>query len=152
MKTQTFREFRENFLNFFRELFLYHYSSLKFRAKVFAIVISANKEWGECEMNILQKAAVKIYDNQEERVEALISAVKDYINELEEYEYLGERYWIADIKKDIAKHKRFIKKIDIQTLKEFGKCVKDKETRMYQQRVIEFLENLKKEFGEKNDV
>ena len=75
------QKLRNHFINAFRELFLYHYSSLEFRAKLFAAVIAANPEAGECEFEIVRNAGMLIYEDSD-RSASLALAVREFVEKV----------------------------------------------------------------------
>ena len=79
---KTFVKLKGWFLSFFREGFLYHYSSLEFRAKLLAAMIAIDKKIDECEEKILQEIASQTYKNNEARVYVLINTTKEYVDKV----------------------------------------------------------------------
>ncbi len=129
------------FLSFFREIFVYHNSSLEFRAKLLAVVIGANKTINKCEMGELLEIAKEIYPEDEARVDVLVNATKEYVEKIVEKNGLDINELILSINQDLKETKRFHQKIDIKQLKRFLTCSKDDEETHYTQiRIIEFLE------------
>lgn len=129
------------FLSFFREIFLYHNSSLEFRAKLLAVVIGANKTINECEMGQLLEIAKETYPKDEVRVDVLVNTTKEYVEKIVEKNGLDINELIMSINQDLKETKRFHQKIEIEQLKRFLTCSKDDEETHYTQiRIIEFLE------------
>ncbi len=135
------RKVKSWFLSFFREVFVYHNSSLEFRAKLLAVVIGANKTINRCEMGQLLDIAKEIYPNDEARVDVLVNTTKEYVKKIVEKNGLDVNELIMSINQDLKETKRFYQKIEIEQLKRFLTCSKDDEETYYTQiRIIEFLE------------
>jgi hypothetical protein len=128
------------FLSFFRELFVYHHTSLEFRAKLFAAMIASNKNDNSCEYKVLSKIASEIYDD-EYRVNVLVHTTKEYVNKILKSDSLDLDCLLLDIDKDLKRHKRFKNKINMQHLRSFFACNGDEDTIILQTRILEFFEN-----------
>lgn len=129
------------FLYFFREIFVYHHSSLEFRAKLLAALICTNKKITACEEEILEEIAREIYKKDEARVSVLVNTTKEYVYKVIERNGLDIDELIRDIDRDLKEIKRFIQKVDVESLKRFRECsIDDEETYLLQTRVIEYLE------------
>ena len=140
--------FKSSFLYVFRELILYHNSSLEFRAKVLASVVSVDKEIDECEFEILKEIASNTYPNNIERQLVLINTIKEYFGKVVEKNGLNVYELLEAIEKILKTNRRFVDKIDIAQLKSLRDCKKsNEEIYMLQTRVIEFLINRKKEYS-----
>ena len=136
-----FKKITTLFLSLFREFFVYHHSSLEFRAKLLAAMISASKQQGECEKKVLEELAKQIYKNDENRVNVLIYTVNEYVKKVINQNELGIDELILDIDKDLKLQPRYVEKINISELKKFMQCDNTEESLLLQTRVIEFLEN-----------
>ena len=138
--------FKSKFLYTFREILLYHNESLEFRAKVFASIVSVDKELDECELNILKDIGSKIYPNNLNRQEVLIDTTKEYFKKVVEKNGLDVYELLVDIEEMLKIHKRFHKKIDLSELKALRDCKREEsEVYIIQTRVIEFLTSRKAE-------
>ena len=137
---------RKKIKKFFREFLLYHNSSLEYRAKVLTLVVAVNQKITPCEEELLYRTACKIYNRDEERSEILVETVKEYFQKIVTNNGLDFEHLVFDIEKETKAVKRFSKKIDIEQLMEFQKCIDDEEDRIYQLRVIEFLADLKERY------
>ena len=135
----------DKLIHTFREFTIYHHNSLEFRAKVYAVMIMANSQHGECELEKLYFIAEEIYPNSIRRQNSLILAVEEYIDKIIRPNGLGIDELIFDIEKDLKREKRFAKKINIEHLHLLSQCTKDRESQIYQKRIIEFFKKLKKE-------
>lgn len=129
------------FLSFFRELFVYHHTSLEFRAKLFASMIASNKIDKSCEYTVLKKIAKEIYKDDEYRVDVLVHTTKEYVNKILQTDSLGIDRLLLDIDRQIKKHKRFVEKINMNHLRSFYACNGDEETVLLQTRILEFYES-----------
>lgn len=129
------------FLSFFRELFVYHHTSLEFRAKLFAAMIASNKIDNSCEYKVLKKIAEEIYDEDEYRVDVLVHTTKEYVNKIIQNDSLNIDCLLIDIDRQIRKNKRFVGKINMNHLRSFYACNGDEETVLLQTRILEFFES-----------
>lgn len=136
--------FRHFFTSHFREFFVYHHSSLEFRAKLFAVVAGANEEFSPQEQEIIKAQASKIYDDPD-RVETLLATVIEYIDIIKEDNGLGVDELAKDIDKSLKRNKRFVSKINTEQLLPLLEVQTDQDTQDYQRHIIDFLERLKKE-------
>ncbi len=142
------RKIKGWFLSFFREIFVYHNSSLEFRAKLLAAIIGSNKNINLCEEGLLEEVAKEIYPNDEARVDVLISTTKEFVKKIVEKNGLDVNELILSIRRDLKDVKRFHQKIDISMLERFLACSKnDEETYITQIRIIEFLKNSIEDFN-----
>jgi len=141
------RFIRRKAKKFFREFLLYHSSSLEYRAKVFTLVVAANNEINECEIDLLKKCACEIYKKDEERCEILIDMIKEYHEKITTKNGLDFEHLIFQVEKETRDVKRFSQKINIEMLMQFQECEMTEEERLYQLRVIEFLEELKESYS-----
>jgi len=130
----------------FRELLLYHNSSLEYRAKVLTLVVAVNGKITECEEKLLYRTACDIYNNDEERSEILVEAVKEYFVKIKTNNGLDFEHLIFQVEKETREVKRFAEKIDILTLLKFQECIEEEEDKIYQQRVIAYLADLKERY------
>jgi hypothetical protein len=125
--------------NAFREVFMYHHSSLEFRAKLFASVISANPNAGDCEFTLVKENARQIY-NDASRSAALELTVREIVTKVVENNGLNNDDLIEDIMRDIKDMPRYTKKIDIAMLRPYLECHHNEEISIYQMRIIELFE------------
>lgn len=130
----------------FRELLLYHNSSLEYRAKILTLVVAVNGEISECEEKLLYQTACDIYNNDEERSEILVEAVKEYFDKIRSDNGLDFEDLIFQVEKDTKAVRRFVSKIDIVALEKFQECLDIEEDKIYQQRVITYLAELKERY------
>ncbi len=135
----------------FREFLVYHHSSLEYRAKILTLMVSSDGEMDECEKQKLKEIAFEIYKDDPERAEVLIDTVTEYHKKIVTDNGLDYEHLILQVAKETKMNKRFADKIDIGLLKKLHECIddEDEDERIFQERIIEFLENLKKECGGK---
>lgn len=138
----TRRRIKGWFLSFFREVFVYHNSSLEFRAKLLAAMIGANQEMDDCELEILEKIAKEIYPDDEARVDVLIRTTKEYVKKIIEHNGIELNELIKSIDRELKEEKRFCEKINIERLSRFLECsTGDEETQLTQTRILEYLQS-----------
>jgi len=130
----------------FRELLVYHNSSLEYRAKILTLMVSANGTICECEAKTLIEIADKIYHEDSERAEILVETVHEYHTKIITNNGLDFEHLIQLVVRETKEVKRFSQKIDIDLLKELLACIKDEEERIFQERILEFLITLKEEY------
>ena len=141
------RRLKIGFLTFFRDIFVYHNSSLEFRAKLFAAIIGANRDVDACEEEILEEVAKEIYPDDEARANVLVRTTKEYVNKIIQNNGLDLNELILAIDQELKEVRRFCDKVDIGRLERFLVCSEnDEETQMIQRRILEFLENELKDF------
>jgi len=141
-----YKKIRRKVKKVFRELLLYHNSSLEYRAKILTLVVAVNGKITKCEEELLYKTACTIYNNDEERSEILVEAVKEYFEKIKSDNGLDFEDLIFQVEKDTKAVRRFVSKIDIVALKKFQECIEEEEDRVYQQRVIAYLAELKERY------
>lgn len=130
------------FLTFFRDVFVYHNSSLEFRAKLFAAIIGANKKVDECEEQLLEKVAREIYPDDEARANVFVLTTKEYVNKIIQNNGLDLNELILAIDHELKEVRRFCDKVDLDRLRRFLECTKDdEETLLLQERILEFFAN-----------
>ncbi len=151
--------FIDRFLHSFRELFLYHHDSLEFRAKIYALMIVSNSDYGDerlnhkrneqhdiCEYEKLERIVEDIYPKDIHRQNTLILTTKEYVHKIREPNGLGIDELIFHIEKSLKKKPRYALKIIIEHLNELSKCPTDRDSTSYQTRIITFLIKLKYEY------
>jgi hypothetical protein len=141
-----YKKIRRKVKKVFRELLLYHNSSLEYRAKILTLVVAVNGKISECEEKLLYQTACDIYNNDEERSEILVEAVKEYFDKIKSDNGLDFEDLIFQVEKDTKAVRRFVSKIDIVALQKFQECIYEEEDKVYQQRVIAYLAELKERY------
>jgi len=142
--TKIFHHLKHHILRGFREIFIHHHSSMEFRAKLFALVISPNENYDECVTEVLKHNASLIYEDQT-RSEALVNLTNEYLTKVNSPNGLGVDELIADIQRDLKEYRRFATKIDISLLLPLQQCTEDEDDALYQNRILEFLERRRAE-------
>ncbi len=144
-----FKSLKRSITKMFREFLVYHNSSLEFRAKLLTLMVSSNGEISECEKQKLKEIAYNTYSKDQERAELLIDTVNEYHEKIITNNGLDFEHLIQIVAKEVREVKRFHQKIDISLLMELHECVEedDEEDRLFQMRIIEFLQGLKDEYG-----
>jgi hypothetical protein len=133
-------------MKMFRELLVYHHSSLEYRAKVLTLMISSNGDICECEKEKLQEIAKAIYSDNEERAELLIDTVNEYHTKINTNNGLNFEHLIDQVMQETKELPRFVKKIDMSLLMKLHECMDNEEDILFQKRIIEFLQTLKDEY------
>ena len=141
-----YKTLKKSIKKIFRELLLYHNSSLEYRAKVLTLVIATNNHISECEEVLLHEIACCIYDNDEERSDILVDTVKEYFNKIITNNGLDFEHLLHNVEKETREVERFAEKINIEMLEKFHACVENEEDRIYQERVVAFLADLKERY------
>ncbi len=147
LKSIMIKNLRKKVKKVFRELLLYHNSSLEYRAKLLTLVVAVNNDITPCEEELLYKTACEIYNNDNERAEILVETVKEYFDKIITNNGLDFEHLVFQVEKETREIKRFVQKINIKQLQQFQKCIDNQEDKIYQQRVISFLGSLKEQYG-----
>lgn len=142
-----FKVLRRKIRKMFREFLVYHHSSLEFRAKVLTLMVSADRELSACEEETLSHIAHRIYSEDSERAELLIDTVKEFHTKIVTDNGLDLEDLVKQIDKEVRSAKQFCHKIDIELLSALQACAHDadEEEKLFQQRIMEFLENIRRE-------
>jgi len=133
-------------MKMFRELLVYHHSSLEYRAKILTLMVSANGEICECEKQKLKEIARSIYKDDEERADLLVDAVNEYHSKILTNNGLDFEHLVHEVEKETKEVPRYVKKIDMGLLMQLHECMDDADDILYQNRIIEFLQTLKDEY------
>jgi len=136
---------KHHFFSAFRELFVHHHGSLEFRAKIFALIISANQESTVEAYIIVKKYALSIYKDDEERANLLMLTTKELVQKVKDDNGLNFDTLIEHIQKELKIVPRYAKKIDINSLKPLIKLSHDIDTISFQENILEFLQTLKED-------
>jgi len=143
--------FKHFLFNAFRELFLYHHSSLEFRAKLFAAVISADDEANECEFDQVKKAGMQIYSD-EDRSNTLVLTTREMVDKVLKDNGLDVDALVEDIIRDLKAVPRYAQKIDLTQLEPLLDCQSDPDVTAYQKNILRLFGELRNEYGVKNAV
>jgi uncharacterized tellurite resistance protein B-like protein len=141
-------------MRMFREFLVHHHSSLEYRAKILTLMISSDGEMDECEKQKLKEIAFEIYKDDPDRAEVLIDTVTEFHNKIVNDNGLDYEHLILQVARETREVRRFADKIDIDLLKRLHECIddEDEDERIFQERIIEFLQHLKEECGGKNNA
>jgi len=142
-----FKSLKRTVTKMFRELLVYHHSSLEYRAKILTLMISSNGEICECEKQKLKEIAQSIYGNDQDRAELLLDTVNEYHTKIITHNGLDFEHLIQLVEKETKEVKRFAAKIDMTLLMQLHECTDEEEDILFQQRILEFLQGLKDEYG-----
>ena len=146
---EVFKNLKRTVKKMFREFLVYHHSSMEYRAKILTLMVSSNGEISECEKQKLQEIAYSIYGEDIERAEILIDTINEYHKKIVTNNGLDFEHLVQQVERETREVPRFVQKIDIGLLKELLECVEDEEDLLFQQRILEFLQMLKDEYGSK---
>ena len=138
------------FFSAFRELFVHHHGSLNFRAKVFALLIGANKKPKVENYILVKDIALNIYNNDSDRANLLMVSTKELVQKIKDNNDLSIDDLVQNIQKELQIVPRYAKKIDIKALTPLLRLTHDEDTLAYQKNILEFLENLKAETLQKH--
>ncbi len=144
MKKIGFR-LKHKFFNAFKEIFVYHYNSLDFRAKIFALLIAASENPKVENFILVKELALDIYKNDEDRANLLLLTTKELVEKITKEHTLTVDTLVDNIVANLKLIPRYAKKIDIDALKRFLELTDDEDTLLYQKNILEFLEKIKKE-------
>jgi len=125
----------------FRELLVYHNSSLEFRAKLLTLMITSDGEINECERQKLKEIAHTIYSDNHERAELLIDTVYEFHTKIVNDNGLDFEHLVSQVQREVKEVKRFCEKIDIGLLMQLHECLEeDDDEALFQMRIVEFLQ------------
>ena len=142
-----FKQLKRNFRKMFRELLVYHHSSLEYRAKILTLMISSNDKISECEEKALHQIANIVYESEPERAELLVDTVKEYHEKIVTNNGLDFEHMIQQVERESRDVPRYVEKINFERLNILHKCMEEEEDIIFQQRILEFLQMLKDEYG-----
>ena len=142
-----FKSLKRTVVKMFRELLVYHHSSLEYRAKILTLMISANGEICECEKQKLKEIAHTIYSEDQERAELLLDAINEYHTKIITNNGLDFEHLIQQVERETKGVERFAQKIDMNLLMQLHECMESEDDILFQQRILEFLQGLKDEYG-----
>jgi hypothetical protein len=108
-------------------------------------MIASDIQISKCEEQALREAADKIYKGDTERAEVLIDTVKEYFEKIITKNGLDFEHLIVLVQREVRETKRFREKIEIDLLRPFIACHEDEDEKIFSERIIEFLEELKRD-------
>jgi hypothetical protein len=136
---------KHHFFSAFRELFVPHHGSLEFRAKNFALIISANENIRDESYTIVKEFGIRVYKNDEDRANLLMLTTQELVKKVKDNNGLDIDTLVEHIQKELKIIPRYAKKIDIDSLKELLPLSHNRDIISYQENMIEFLQTLKDE-------
>ena len=136
---------KHHFFGAFRELFVHHHGSLDFRANLFALMIAANEESTVEGYIVVKKIGLDIYNNDKDRANLLMLVTKEKVKKVHDNNGLDIDTLVAHIQKELKVVPRYANKIDIKELQLLLPLTYDTDTLSYQENILEFLQDLKKE-------
>jgi len=142
-----FRKLKRIIFKMFRELLVFHNSSLEYRAKILTLVVSSNGDISECELQKLKIITNEIYQNDTLRANLLYDTIQEYHIKIITNNGLNFQHLIELVVKESKEVKRFTKKIDIEMLSSFQECLSDEDEIIFQDRILSFLNDLKTQYN-----
>jgi len=135
-------------LNMFREFLVYHSASLEFRAELILLMIMSDSKITACEKKIIMEISKETYPSDNDRARLLAEMIHEFHEKIITNNGLEYTDLITKISTDIKRNPRFVQKINIDQLDRFGACMEDDENRIFHERIISFLKEMKEEHGE----
>lgn len=132
--------YKLHFLSIFRELFVPHYRSLEFRAKIFTAMLIAKNSILDSDYQEVEEIAKDIYGDDKKRIHILVQTVKEYVEKATQASKLNLDILLKDIDYELKMIKRYVKKIDFEHLRRLM-INSDEIDAIYQQQVYEFFLN-----------
>jgi len=136
---------RNHFFSAFREIFVYHHTSLEFRAKTYAVIIASGDETVYRYLLALQEIASEIYD-EPDRAGTLVMTVREYIEAVHVKKTMSDQTLLHDIIHELRLMPRYASKIEPGHLRKLQECTQDRDSKIYQERIIDFLSQKRLEF------
>ncbi|MGM9996347.1 hypothetical protein [Campylobacter lanienae] len=132
--------YKLHFLSIFRELFVPHYRSLEFRAKIFTAMLIAKNSILDSDYQEVEEIAKDIYGDDKKRIHILVQTVKEYVEKATQGSKLNLDILLKDIDYELKMIKRYVKKIDFEHLRRLM-INSDEIDAIFQQQVYEFFLN-----------
>lgn len=132
--------YKLHFLSIFRELFVPHYRSLEFRAKIFTAMLIAKNSILDSDYQEVEEIAKDIYGDDKKRIHILVQTVKEYVEKATQASKLNLDLLLKDIDYELKMIKRYVKKIDFEHLRRLM-INSDEMDAIFQQQVYEFFLN-----------
>lgn len=131
-------------LSVFRGAFVYHHRSLECRAKFYAAMLAAKDEIGADDYEKIKNIAKGIYKD-DYRAEVLAHTAKEYVDKIKKHNTATLDGLLLDIDKQLKTHKRYLKKINLEELKDLISKDKSGNPNTTQTLVYEFFEGQTRE-------
>ena len=132
--------YKLHFLSIFRELFVPHYRSLEFRAKIFTAMLIAKNSILDSDYQEVEEIAKDIYKDDKKRIHILVQTVKEYVEKATQGSKWKLDLLLKDIDYELKMIKRYVKKIDFEHLRRLM-INSDEMDAIFQQQVYEFFLN-----------
>ena len=132
--------YKLHFLSIFRELFVPHYRSLEFRAKIFTAMLIAKNSILDSDYQEIEEIAKDIYKDDKKRIHILVQTVKEYGEKATQGSKWNLDLLLKDIDYELKMIKRYVKKIDFEHLRRLM-INSDEMDAIFQQQVYEFFLN-----------
>ena len=132
--------YKLHFLSIFRELFVPHYRSLEFRAKIFTAMLIAKNSILDSDYQEVEEIAKDIYKDDKKRIHILVQTVKEYVEKVTQGSKWNLDLLLKDIDYELKMIKRYVKKIDFEHLRRLM-INSDEMDAIFQQQVYEFFLN-----------
>ena len=132
--------YKLHFLSIFRELFVPHYRSLEFRAKIFTAMLIAKNSILDSDYQEVEEIAKDIYKDDKKRIHILVQTVKEYVEKATQGSKWNLDLLLKDIDYELKMIKRYVKKIDFAHLRRLM-VNSDEIDAHFQQQVYEFFLN-----------
>ena len=132
--------YKLHFLSIFRELFVPHYRSLEFRAKIFTAMLIAKNSILDSDYQEVEEIAKDIYKDDKKRIHILVQTVKEYVERATQGSKWNLDLLLKDIDYELKMIKRYVKKIDFEHLRRLM-INSDEMDAIFQQQVYEFFLN-----------
>ncbi|MDY6135359.1 hypothetical protein [Campylobacter lanienae] len=132
--------YKLHFLSIFRELFVPHYRSLEFRAKIFTAMLIAKNSILDSDYQEVEEIAKDIYKDDKKRIHILVQTVKEYVEKATQGSKWNLDLLLKDIDYELKMIKRYVKKIDFEHLRRLM-INSDEIDAIFQQQVYEFFLN-----------
>ena len=132
--------YKLHFLSIFHELFVPHYRSLEFRAKIFTAMLIAKNSILDSDSQEVEEIAKDIYKDDKKRIHILVQTVKEYVEKATQGSKWNLDLLLKDIDYELKMIKRYVKKIDFEHLRRLM-INSDEMDAIFQQQVYEFFLN-----------
>lgn len=144
-----FQLFKRFFYTAFREIFIYHHSSLEFRAKIYAFFIVSTGESCEQYTKLLEEIAAEVYHDAPDRAAALVTMVREYGMAIYGKKALSSDHLLKDINRQLKAVPRYALKIEIPHLRKLQTATHSHDNKIYQDRMIDFFDNKRREYEDR---
>lgn len=141
------RTIRNHFFSAFREIFVYHHTSLEFRAKIYAVMIASTDEPIRHYHSALEEIASEIY-SESDRAATLVMTVQEYVSAIHAKKMINHQTLLNDIIQELRLMPRYAQKIESEHLRKLQLCTQENDSKIYQDRIIDFLNQKRLDFEE----